>query len=610
MKLVVSMILRLIFVLLAVFSNASIAQPKENRVALVMGNSAYTSAPLKNPTNDAKDMAAKLKGMGFTVVERNNLTAKQIGSTLREFRSKLTPGSVALVYYAGHGLQIKGENYFPTVDAEITGEEDVPNQSLAMRQIMDVLEEAKTRLNLVFLDACRNNPYQRSFRSSSDGLSRVNAPSGTLISFATRPGSVAADGTGRNGLYTGALLEAMDSRGEQIELVLKRVVTRVKAVSKNQQEPWMEGSIDGEFCFGNCQVTVAQTAVSDDRALWDSVKDSRDVNEIRAYLEKFPRGLFAGVARAKILSLEKTEQQIALSRPTQQSSFVSVPVTQSQIIPHQLQANPTKSSGFSASYALRLIGRIKPNITYPADIAGNPRVKVELRVAPDGTITNRRILESSGFKAWDDAVLRATDKTEILPKDTDGRVPPLMVLGFGPLDAWGGTFENNLTLAPNSQFIDPQAEFESTALVSQSPVPELVPATIDGKEVMVDPDEKLDYDKAMALFRQADFAAARSELESFVLRHGASAYVPSALFWLGNAQYANEAYKESLASFQKLLRMAPEHPRSSESMLAISNVQIELKNFSAARQTLRDLINTHPQTDHATIASDRLKRLR
>ena len=300
------MFLRYILIFLVVFSNASFAQPTENRVALVLGNSAYKSAPLRNPTNDAKDMAAKLKGMGFTVVERNNLTVKQIGSTLREFRSKLTPGSVALVFYAGHGLQIKGENYFPTVDAEIAGEEDVPNQSLSMRQIMDVLGDAKTRLNLVFLDACRNNPYARSFRSSSDGLSKVNAPSGTLISFATRPGSVAADGTGRNGLYTGALLESMDSRGEPIEQVLKRVVTSVKASSKNQQEPWMEGSIEGEFCFGNCMTTLAQMVVSDDRALWDSVKDSRDVKDLQAYVNKFPRGLFAEVAGNRIKSIEQS----------------------------------------------------------------------------------------------------------------------------------------------------------------------------------------------------------------------------------------------------------------------------------------------------------------
>jgi formylglycine-generating enzyme required for sulfatase activity len=312
----------LFFLFMVVFGWCSQAhsQVQETRVALVIGNSNYKNSPLKNPVNDARDMATKLRGLGFTVIERNNLVVKQIGSTLREFRSKLTPGSVALVYYAGHGLQIKGDNYFPTVDADITGEEDVPNQSLAMKQIMDVLGDAKTRLNLVFLDACRNNPYSRSFRSGSDGLSKVNAPTGTLISFATRPGSVAADGVGRNGLYTGALLDAMDNKGQPIEQVLKRVVTSVKAGSRNQQEPWMEGSIEGEFCFGECGKQLAQSGVSDDRALWESVKDSRDVNEVRAYLEQFPRGLFAGVARARVAAFDKAEPQVAMAKPPQSSS--------------------------------------------------------------------------------------------------------------------------------------------------------------------------------------------------------------------------------------------------------------------------------------------------
>ena len=300
------------FVLLVVhfvWWSSAIAQPQENRVALVIGNSIYKNSPLKNPVNDARDMASKLRGLGFTVIERNNLVVKQIGSTLREFRSKLTPGSVALVYYAGHGLQIKGDNYFPTVDADIAGEEDVPNQSLAMRQIMDLLGDAKTRLNLVFLDACRDNPYSRSFRSAGKGLSKENAPTGTLISFATRPGSVAADGVGRNGLYTGALLEAMENKGQPIEQVLKRVVTNVKAGSRNQQEPWTEGSIEGEFCFGGC-TTVVQVGVSDDRALWESVKDSRDVNDLNAYLRKFPQGLFAEVASNRIKSMTQSSPPV------------------------------------------------------------------------------------------------------------------------------------------------------------------------------------------------------------------------------------------------------------------------------------------------------------
>lgn len=307
------------FLLLAFcWCSQSFAQPKENRVALVVGNSAYKSAPLRNPTNDAKDMAAKLKVMGFTVIERSNLSVKQIGSTLREFRSKLTPGSVALVFYAGHGLQIKGENYLPAVDADINGEEDVPTQSLAIRQIMDVLDDAKTRLNLVFLDACRNNPYARSFRSAADGLNRVNAPSGTLISFATRPGSVASDGIGRNGLYTSALLQQMNNQSQPIEQVLKRVVSQVKSASNSQQEPWMEGSIEGEFCFGECGKLMAQSGLSDDRALWESVKDSRDIIELTAYLNKFPQGLFAEVARNRI-SAHRADTSMAIAPQSVQS---------------------------------------------------------------------------------------------------------------------------------------------------------------------------------------------------------------------------------------------------------------------------------------------------
>jgi uncharacterized caspase-like protein len=311
------MFLRYILIFLVVFSNASFAQPTENRVALVLGNSAYKSAPLRNPTNDAKDMADKLKGMGFTVVERNNLTVKQIGSTLREFRSKLTPGSVALVFYAGHGLQIKGENYFPTVDAEIAGEEDVPNQSLSMRQIMDVLGDAKTRLNLVFLDACRNNPYARSFRSSSDGLSKVNAPSGTLISFATRPGSVAADGTGRNGLYTGALLASMDVQGLQIELALKRVVSAVKDASGGRQEPWMEGSIEGDFYFSPSGIgaQVATIApVPSPLGGGFSLDDLRQQQDARNNWVRWQAGMKADFDKVRTLNVEPELQITAWNR--------------------------------------------------------------------------------------------------------------------------------------------------------------------------------------------------------------------------------------------------------------------------------------------------------
>ncbi|MEI6703488.1 MAG: tol-pal system protein YbgF [Deltaproteobacteria bacterium] len=319
--------------LFALFVALLLGQPvfaaTEKRVALVIGNNSYSNSPLKNPVNDAKDIAAKLRKLGFEVIERNNLTTKQIGGTLREFRSKLAPGAVALVFYAGHGLQIKGVNYLPAVDADINSEEDVPNQSIAVNQIMDVLDESKSRLNLVFLDACRNNPYARSFRSADRGLARVNAPSGTLISYATKPGSVAADGDGRNGLYTSKLLAQMDSN-QQIELALKRVVTDVKAASKGKQEPWMEGSIEGDFCFGGCTMngepvllpTSPLSGVDSEIDSWSIVKESNDVEVLRDFLKEYPEGKYSKPARLKLKELENKAKKVLPPLSDQQISSV------------------------------------------------------------------------------------------------------------------------------------------------------------------------------------------------------------------------------------------------------------------------------------------------
>jgi Caspase domain len=235
---------------------------RERRVALVIGNSAFANyGALKNPANDAEDMARRLRELGFDVIERKDLDSRQIGATLRDFRVRLEGATIGLVFLAGHGLQINGENYFPGVDAKIESEDDVPNQSLALRQLLDLLGDAKTQLNLLFIDACRNNPFALRTRSGTRGLARVDAPSGTLISYATRPGSVASDGTGRNGLYTSQLLAQMtEAPNLPIEFVLKRVVSGVKQGSNGRQDPWWEGSIEGNFCFAACGESATAAA--------------------------------------------------------------------------------------------------------------------------------------------------------------------------------------------------------------------------------------------------------------------------------------------------------------------------------------------------------------
>lgn len=292
---------------------ANTAHSQENRVALVIGNSAYKTSPLVNPTNDARAISIKLKSLGFVVVSRENLRVSQIPDVLREFRHRIKPGSVAMFFYAGHGLQIKGVNYLPAVDAVVQGEDDIPLQSININQVLDIMEDSKTRLNLVFLDACRNNPFARSFRSAAGGLARVNAPSGTLISFATRPGSIASDGTGKNGLYTEYLLNEIGKPNQPVEQMLKGVVIGVKKVSQGKQEPWMEGSLDGDFYFAGGPVAVASAQLGPSSAIgeaaafeltfWDSIKDSSKPEDYRAYVTKYPQGQFATLAEARLATL-------------------------------------------------------------------------------------------------------------------------------------------------------------------------------------------------------------------------------------------------------------------------------------------------------------------
>jgi TPR repeat protein len=288
------------------------------RVALVIGNSDYKSSPLKNPINDAHDMSDRLQELGFSVVLRENLKRREIASTLREFRRRIKPGDEVLFFYAGHGLQVKGVNYLPAVDAQISSEDDVDLESLSLVKLLELLDESKASVKLVFLDACRNNPFARSFRSASQGLTRVGdvAPSGTLISFATKPGSVAADGRSRNGLYTEQLLKHIGEAGAPVEMMLKSVIRDVKTASNGRQEPWSEGSLEGNFYFRSAENEAqpalppppAQQAalqpqiiqslpIQTEQAFWESIKNSRDPADFSAYLQQYPGGVFRTLAQ-------------------------------------------------------------------------------------------------------------------------------------------------------------------------------------------------------------------------------------------------------------------------------------------------------------------------
>lgn len=242
------------------------------RVALVIGNSDYDAGPLLNPVNDARAMAQALQETNFEVLKYENMpTMADMKKAIREFGEKIQNGGVGLFYYAGHGIQVDGKNYLIPTKAEIYREEEVEYESVDVGFVLAQMEAANNRMNIIILDACRNNPFARSWRSASQGLAFINAPAGTLIAYATAPGSVASDGTGENGLYTQELLKQVRKPQFKIEDVFKNVRVNVLELSGNQQTPWESSSLVGDFYFVQEETTPITETPTDqtDKDMWE-----------------------------------------------------------------------------------------------------------------------------------------------------------------------------------------------------------------------------------------------------------------------------------------------------------------------------------------------------
>jgi Caspase domain len=230
--------LRAVLALLAACLAAAGARA-EQRMALVIGNASYQDLPLDNPLNDAADMAAVLEEAGFRVILRRDADSRAMRQAVREFAAELRRADVGLFYYAGHGVQLGGTNYLLPVGADIRSEADAEDLSLDVNYVLRTMEESQARVRIVILDACRNNPYPRSFRSAARGLAPVTATSGSLVAFATAPGALAADGTGRNGIYTKHLLASLREVDSEIAKVFQRTrATASSTFARAARHPW------------------------------------------------------------------------------------------------------------------------------------------------------------------------------------------------------------------------------------------------------------------------------------------------------------------------------------------------------------------------------------
>jgi carboxyl-terminal processing protease len=344
----------LCFIACGLWSAAARADTPEPRFALVIGNSAYGPeiGNLANPANDAKLMAATLRKVGFEVIELENADRRKMSRAIVDFGEALAKAggpATGLFFYAGHGIQVAGDNYLIPIDADISREGDVEAEAVSSDLVLRQMDFAGNAVNIVILDACRNNPLTRGFRSASRGLGEPKVkPRGSFIAYSTAPGDVAADGAGDDSPYALALSQAILKPGAALEEVFRDVRSRVMAATNQKQVPWDSSSMTAPFYFipstetAAAETPVAPAAPSADKsveiAYWNSIANSSNPALFQSYLRRFPDGDFAELAEAKLAELQQadgaaksrsqetpTADESQQDEPQQQASAASAP---------------------------------------------------------------------------------------------------------------------------------------------------------------------------------------------------------------------------------------------------------------------------------------------
>lgn len=288
----------------------------ERRIALVIGNGAYKNAPLRNPLNDARDMAAALRKLGFAVTLLENANQKSMEDAIRAFGQGLGRGRVGLFYYAGHGLQVDGANYLIPVDASINAKSELKYVAVDAGRVLDLMEEAHNDLNVIVLDACRDNPFSRSVRGLSGGLSEMNAPAGSIIGYATSPGKTAADGSGRNGVYTKHLLANLATPGIPINEVFMRTRIGVSQETREKQIPWDSSTLTRYYYLaGEGQALAPQPVMDARKDLADVELQKKALEEQKSALDDKQKSLEQ--ERARLERERKDLERLSAGQPKQ-----------------------------------------------------------------------------------------------------------------------------------------------------------------------------------------------------------------------------------------------------------------------------------------------------
>ncbi|MEM9631411.1 MAG: caspase family protein [Pseudomonadota bacterium] len=318
----------LLFVFAVFLVNTSFGS-ETDRVALVVGNATYDNVSnLTNPTNDAEKVALALERLGFRVIVGINLNHAGFIQKIKEFSRAMRGAKIALFYYAGHGLQVSGQNYLAPIDTRLNDEADLEFGTVRLQAIISQMEREQ-RTSIILLDACRDNPLTRNLASSMGtrsttigrGLAPVETGIGTLIAYSTQPGNIAYDGTDLHSPFTGALLRYIETPGEDIAVILRRVRRDVLRETKGVQVPWSNSSLTGPVILSFPENRKKPVIDTMELAYWESIRDSANLESFRTYLNRYPDGVFSELARLKLseraeaTTIESNSGELAVEAP-------------------------------------------------------------------------------------------------------------------------------------------------------------------------------------------------------------------------------------------------------------------------------------------------------
>ena len=351
---------------------AAAAQGRDVRVAVVIGNSRYPSAALENPRNDATAMAAALRKLSFDVELKLDATKTDMDAVFKRFSQKAEKATVAVLFYAGHGIQVNGSNYIVPIDARPQSERDLKREMIKMDDVIDDMGAAKVKL--VFFDACRDNPLSRTFsRGGSRGMAAPVEATGTLISFATKHGNTSADGDGRHSPYTTALLAALENPdGIEIEQMLRKVQQEVRQATNGQQEPWRYGSLDGDFYFKAAEsaAPAGRQAAADAAVLEAMRRENEKAVKERSELQLALKAQQEASDRAVAEAIKRSNEQAARERAELQQSMEKM----------LKEALARQNAALEAERQARPVEAVKPPASAPQ--AAAPELAKTVATAP------------------------------------------------------------------------------------------------------------------------------------------------------------------------------------------------------------------------------------